>query len=205
MAVVRLEAMRGLRAAIECAIPDLHDHICVGQAPPDHLKKWPNLAIDPGRWRYEPDQEMEHHEFGADRVVFNVGRHDAAVVLRLGAQMIGQRAELEQRLIDLFLADEHRPGILLTPITSCAELGEFVAAWALDEDEWQDDDAIERHHFSVVTLSATIPALVTRCGIYRINDLRLGLADFGVTADPATFGTVAEVVRINEDGTITPL
>ncbi len=205
MAVIKLEALRGLREQIECAIPELEGKICAGQSPPDRDRPWPNLSIDLGRLRYEPDQAEDVFEPSPDKSVVNVGRHEGPVMLRLGAATLGERYELEQRLLDLFLGQIERPGILLTRVLSCPELGQFTAAWMLDEEDWDDELAFDRKFYAILTLTATIPALVTRCGVYKIQDLRLGLADFGVPATPSTFGDVAEVVRVNVDGTITPL
>lgn len=202
MAVVRLEALRALRAAIECAIPELEGKICAGQSPVDRDRPALSLAIIVGRLGYEPDQDEPRFEPAVDKLVVNVGRHEGPVKLALTAPTLGQRYELEQRLIDLFLAGdgEGSPGVLTTPVTSCPELGEFVAAWCLDSDEWDDEKVFERRFVAEITLTATIPALVTRCGVYRITDLRLGLAEFGVP----TSSTV-ETVRINVDGTTTPV
>jgi len=204
VAVVRIEALRGLLRAIKCAVPELEARICPGQAPPDKERVWPHLNVDLGRLRYAPDQASDHHDPGGDRLVVNVGHHQGPALLRLGAQTLGQRYELEQKLLDLFLSQD-APGILITPITSAPELGTWVVEWMLDDDEWQDDRAFDRQFFSVITLTVTIPALVTRCGVHTINDLRLGLADLGAVATPSTFGSAAEVVRINDDGTLTPL
>lgn len=205
MAIVRLECMRALREAIVAAVPKLEGKILVGQGSPNQDSPWPHLCIDAGRLRYEPDQAAEGFEPSADTLVVNVGRFEGPLLLKLGAKTLGERYQLEQELLDLFLGQELRPGVLVTPVLTCPELGEFVAAWMLDDAEWQDELAFDRVFMSQVTVTATIPALVTRHSTFRLTDLRLGLADLGVTATPATFGTVADVVRVNDDGTITPL
>lgn len=208
MGVVRLEAMRGLQNAIVTAAPKLEGHIFVGQAPPDKKACFPALVIDPVRFRYFPDQADEHFDSGADRVVLRVGRHEGTIQLRLGAATFGERCELEQKLLDLFLSQEMRPGVLLTEITACPDLGDFVAAWEFEDDQWSDERAFDKEYWSIMTVTAQIPALVARGGVYRIEDLRLGITDDFVTAyTSSTFDTSSKVkrVRINENGTLTPL
>lgn len=211
MAVVRLEAMRALQKAIVDAVPEFGDgqmHVVISQAPPNKKLCLPSLVIDPVRFRYLPDQESEHFEPDPARLVLNVGRHEATVQLRLAAATPFERYELQDKLVDLFLRTEGHPGVLMTPVSACPALGEFLASWEMDEDEWQDEKVFDVQYWGMVTLTGVIPALVTR-GVHRMEDIRLGLTgDFETafgSANVAASSSTVEVVRINEDGTFTTL
>jgi len=208
MAIIRLDALRGLELAITCAIPELIGRVCVGQADAGHHQKFPSLQIDPKRWNYFPDQAMETYEPAPNAVVMNVGRHQAEIEIVIGAATLFERYALEQKLLDLFLSTPMHPGVLFAQITACEALGPFVAAWELDSDEWHDEKSFSQEFYSHVTVLGTIPALVTRRGVYTINQLHTGL---NLTPNP-TDGILpsfappgVEVVQVNSDGSITPV
>ena len=201
MAVVRIEALRGLGAALRCAIPSLPP-ICFGQQPANKALKFPSLAIDPRQWKYHPDQAAETHEPSPNAVVMNVGRHQADVEIRIGAATLFERYELEQKILDLFLGTPGHPGVLLTQITACESLGDWTAAWELESDEWRDERAFDRQFYSLIMITGIIPALVTRRGAYTINQLQLGLDLSGPTSTLPL--SDLDVVQINQDGTISP-
>ena len=206
MAIVRLEALRGLKARIECKVPELVGAICVGQADSAEDLVFPSLNIDPVRWRYNPHQAQDVRDAAPDRIVSNVGYHNATIQLRINAKNSYERADLEQKVLDLFLSNELRPGILLTNIVSCPDLADFVAAWEFDEDEWEDGGAFSNQFESVLAINGVIPALVTYGSVHTIEQLLLGIThDMSTVFTAVTFDTSAdvEVVEINQDGTIT--
>lgn len=205
MAVIRIDALRRLERALVCAAPMLEGKVCVGQQAPGTTLAFPHLVIDPLRWRYVPDQADIVVELPGDRVVVNVGRHEATVQIRVGAATPAERADLEQRLLDAFLSTDLHPGVIITEITDCPALGSYVASWELEDDEWQDEKAFDLQFYSLINATGIIPALATRRGVYTITDLRLGVADYGTLTPPTPFQSTAavEVVRVNEDGTFT--
>jgi hypothetical protein len=205
MAVVRLEALKGLACAITDAIPELRNRICLGQADPRKDLQFPSLNIDPIRYKYDPNQAQERHEPSVECVVMQVGAHAGTLQLRLITKTSDERAVLEQKIIDLFLETPLHPGVLLTVISSCPSLGDFLAAWEFDTDEWDDEGVFNGHFYSVIALAGILPALVTRGSSHTIEQLQLGLThDFDAEFNPTTFNTSAlvEVVEINQDGTI---
>lgn len=206
MAVLKIAGRSALAAMIACEIPALAGAICEGQAGPSHELEFPSLQITIERSRYLPDQEDVHFSPSANTVVLNVGRHVQEIKLKLGSSSDFQRAELEQKIIDLFLVTEGHPGVLFTQLTDCEDLGPFVAAWELEDEDWQDEKAFDRQYYSELTITGILPALVTRRGVYDMNQILLGV-DIGVSADPtlepSDFPTY-EVVTINEDGAIYP-
>jgi hypothetical protein len=204
VAVVRIEALRKLGKAIECAIPELTGKICYGQAAANHTLEFPSLVIDPRRWKYHPDQAAEVFEPSPNTVVMNVGRHEADIEIRVGHKTLFQRYELEQKLLDLFLGTPGHPGILLTQITACEALGQWLAAWELEADEWRDERAFDQQFYSLIAITGIIPALVTRREVHTIEQLQLGLDLSGPDSTLPITSPLVEVVQINPDGTISP-
>ena len=207
MAVLKIEGLRALEALIVCEVPELEGQTCVDQAGAGHDLGFPSLSLTIERSRYLPDQEDEHYEPSPNTLVLNVGRHVQDIKLRLGARTTFKRAELEQKIMDLFLETEGHPGVLFTQLTACEELGPFVGAWELEEEDWQSEKAFDRQLYSELKVTGILPALVTRREVYTIEHLRLGM-EVGPTVDltdPAPDFLATAVVEINEDGTFTPL
>lgn len=205
MAIVRLEALNHLRDAIVCAIPELRNRVCVGQRDAGGDLGFPHMVLDPIRWKYEPHQADEVFDPAPDRVVVNVGYHEGTVQIRIGAKNAYERMELEQKVLDVFLSPALSPGVLVTPVLTCPALGEFVASWVLDNDEWDDRQAFSQQYYSQVVCTGVVPALVTRGSSHTIEDLRLGLTEnFDSTIDEDNFDTspLLEIVTINQDGSI---
>lgn len=201
--VVRHESLHALAEYVACNIPELDGQICVGQADPGHRQTFPSLAIDPVRWAYFPDQAAEVSSPAFDRVIHNVGRHESVVQLRIGAATVGERRELEQRVLDLFLSTPLHPGVVLVTVRRCEAVGPFVASFTLDEDEWQDEMVFDGKAYSVVTATAIVPALATRLDAFPMNELEIGLSQsLESESIDADFPADAEVVAVEEDGTV---
>lgn len=199
--VIRTHAMDRLICAIEAAVPELAGNICkMGE--PHQARTWPTLQIIPVRFRYFPMQEHEHKGLGRSRAVFDVGRHEGTVQLRLGATTPYQRWELEDALLHLFLSQEHRPGVLVQTIDECHDA---VVAWELMDDEWQNEMVFTKEFFSLLTVRAQIPALVYRDSVYTIEELRLSLTEDLHTEYSQLPASRIETVSIDEDGNMTPL
>ena len=207
MAVVKLEGLRHLAELIACDVPELNGMICVDQAAPSHRLEFPSMSIRIERSKYWPDQEDIHYECSPNSVVLNVGRHIQELRLRLGASSSSQRGAIEQKIINLFLVTDGHPGIIFSQLTACSELGPFTAAWELEDEDWQNEKAFDRQLYSELKITGILPALVTRRGVYNMNQIQLGL-DIGPmvdpTSDPPEFSTL-EVIQINEDGTFSPV
>lgn len=211
MAVLRYEAFKALETAIETFAPELVGKIVIAWAPPEKAACYPALAIIPTKWKYFPDQESEHFMDETETtVVYNVGRHEAIVQLRLQATTPYERMAIQQKLIDMFLSQEGRPGVLVTSISEATtpEIRDWFCSWELEADEWRSEKAFSNQLWSVCEINATLPALVTRAGVYTIDSLRLGItADFETTFNSATFDTSEgiERVQVNDDGTYSPI
>lgn len=214
--IVKLEALRGLKTYIAEQIPDLaalpsgEERIVISQTPPDMGLHLPSLAIIPAGFRFTPSLEDIHDSTGATlesgEIVVCVGAWETRLQLRLAAANEYARHVLEETLTNLFFQREGAPGLLLTEVTACPQLGTFLASWDIPDVEWNEEFAFSAQEWAVLELVGTIPALVVRGGIYTMDDLRLGLTgDFNIPATSAGFDTIPGVVRVNDDGTLTPL
>lgn len=214
--VVKLDAITSLVATIAAGVPELKERldatghpvkpIKVVQVPPDQKLLFPSLAIIPARFRFEPNQESVHSEPTPESVVINVGRWVATMQFRLACATLHERYRLEQKLGDLFMQREDAPGVLMTDVADGA-LGDYHAAWELDDSDWSDEMAFSSQYWAVLTFNGVIPALVTRPGVYPIDTLKLGLTtDFEMAVTAGTFTTRGNlrVVAVAADGTITP-
>lgn len=207
--VVRIEALAALAALIQARIPELVDRVCVGTPPPGHDERVPNVAIEPTKWLYMPQQADAGIAMPGNRVVFSVGDHECACVLSILANSPIARARLEQQVLDLFnskhpLTGMIMPGVLVFTITTCPALSSFVVSFDLESDEWINARVLDRLYESRITITAKIPALVVDAPIYTINELILGVTeDLESTFTPATaIPPAVELVTITESGSI---
>lgn len=203
MAIVRLEVMKALQAVIAAAAPGLE--MVVG--PPNAERKvcFPSLAIHPTRFRFDGGQESHYFSPDSSHEVVHVGTHEATLQLRLLTATPGERYALEEKLINMFFATEGHPGVLLTLVPALnAQFGSFQVAWELEDDEWADEKAYADILGSVITVTAIVPALATRAGVYNQDELFLAFSEEMLR--PFTTGTLlpplVEVIEINEDGSI---
>lgn len=208
MAVIKLEALQKLKEAIEAGVPELCGRIHAGVSPANHKEEFPCLTINAvGPWRYQPEQEQEHSEPAVltNALVVCVGEWQGTIQIALQTATLDERYQLEQKLTDLFLSTEGHAGVLLTIVTNCPELGDFLASWEFDEVDWEDERVFDQVAGSTLVCTGLIPALITRGNVYTIEDLRLGLGDLGSTADAATFVSTAtvEVLSVDENGDLT--
>ena len=211
-AVVRLEALKTLGAIIEAAIPELRDHVEIVQVPPEQKLTFPSLAIVGTKFRYVPFQEdVAVDADGAavkpdeSTLVVSLGCWETTVQLRLACATLADRYALQESLFELWMQREGAPGVLCTTVTACPALGSILAAWTLDDSDWTDDMAFSSQHWAVLEVSGVIPVLVTRRGVYTVDELLLGLTrDFSIPVTAAGFKTMP-VVEINADGTVTPV
>lgn len=211
MSVVRIEALRALAKLFERTIPEVAGHVCTGVAPSSEFEHVPNISIQPTRWTYEPEQAEERATLPGNVVVWEVGYHACTCVISIVTATIGQRWDLEAKVLDLFISSVHpvskmhRPGVIVLPVTACPALGRWVSSFELESDEWSDTLALDRRYESRIVINAIIPALTIERPIYTINELILGVTeDMATQFTPSTaIPPAVDLVTINEDGTIT--
>lgn len=211
MAVVKLCALEALAEIILADVPELTDRICVGVPPRSHDQTYPSLSIQlAGKWPFMPSTVEELPVDLANTSVRRVGHHEGTVQLRVLAATPGERDELAQRVIDVFTGFEDEmgfphPGTILTRVVRCG-LVTWTACFDLDGDQWVDLAADRDKFEGLITVEGTVPALVTKRNVPKIETLILGLTEDLSTAasvDMLSAPTV-EVVQINEDGSIEP-
>lgn len=208
MAVVKIDALTNLAAAIGAAIPALVAKIpiAIQQAPSAVMDQFPNAElILPGKLIYDPAQRLEQQDLGGGNVVWNVGAHEGPLQIRITCNTTIERATFEQQVIDLFNQIEGSPGILPISITSSDAI-QWLAAFEYEDSQWSDVNAQSREYEAIITCNAVIPALVTTPGTQVIDTLVLGFTND--TTDSITlsnFGPpLVELVQVNQDGSITP-
>jgi hypothetical protein len=213
MPVVKIDALTNLAAALATAVPALvaKTPITIQQAPSAVMEAFPNCAIIiPGKLLFDPAQRLMQQDLGNNVVVFNVGAHEGPIQIRITTNTTLERAQLEQAVMDLFMGSAGttaaRPGVLPIEIVS-TDLVDWVAAFEYEDSMWNDTRAQEREYESVITVNAVIPALTVQSSVYDIDTLKLGFTeDFTTVSTPDNFGPpFAEVVQINQDGSITPV
>jgi hypothetical protein len=206
--IVRIEALRAFTALIELMIPELAGKTCAGQAPSGEDEEIPNLSIEPGRWRFVPEQSSIHATLPGNVAVYEVGNHEVPCVVSIVAGSVGERALLEAKVLDLFYSGRHpltglaMPGVIVLQVSSCPDLSHWSCSFDLDSDEWNEQHALDRRYESRIIVDVTIPALTVRRPVYTIEQLVLGVQQL----PPATAVAVppVELVTIDINGHIEP-
>lgn len=209
MAIIKLCALETLAEQITAQIPELVDRVCVGVPPNSHDETTPSMTVNAVRWKYEPGM-VEELTTAPGVSVRRVGHHEGMIQIRILAATPGERDDLADRVVDVFLGfvDPEgfaHPGTILSRITNCG-LVPWVASWDLDQDELVNLEAFTSKYEALIQVEGRVPALVTRTGVRDVRTLILGLtADFTATANTATMAAPAtEVVQISETGAIEP-
>lgn len=166
MTILRQDALDLLAADIQANIPELDGRVCAGPATPNHQQNYPSLVIDPIRWTFVPDQQEVFLDVNPNDAVLKMGRFDSAVRLTLSHSNPFKRAELEQKLVDMFLGSEYGPGTLKYESSECYDAS---VVYTLGDTEWDNEKGWDKKWASVSMVDLTIPALVYKTQIYTIN------------------------------------
>ena len=225
MTIVKIRVLDRLKEVIEGEIKELRGRICAGPATREHRLKFPSLSLVPTRFSFLPDQadEKDHvrgvdRSFGPRTAVFNVGLWQGTVELRLGAKNPRKRYELEYKLEQIFLGNVDgtapdafdragelwlRPGVMLVDVPECDNAR---CAFELEDDTWENEKVFANEWYSVMRITANIPALVRAKGIPTIETLDLSLTqDLDTVVNTPTEADALsdiETVTVLEDGTI---
>jgi hypothetical protein len=210
-AVVKLCSLECLGDLITAEIPELVDRVCIGVPPNTHEQTYPSLAIRAaGRWKFMGSTVEELTSPLLHTSVRRVGHHEGMVQLRVLASSPAERDALAQAVVNVFVGFEDEdgyphPGTVLARVTRCG-LVTWTACFDLDDEEWVDTGAFNQLYEGLIQVEATIPALVCKPGVPRIETLVLGLThDLTTTASAAMMlAPTVEVVLINENGSIEP-
>lgn len=206
MSIVRLEALRLLGDQIARGVPELAENVRIVQVPPEQAVKFPELVAIGSNYRRINEKSDEHSRPTDSTLCMCVGHWEVTVQLRLAHATKGQRDELSEKITQCFDQREGAPGVLVSRVVTCLDVGPFYASWDMDNASWDDEMAFSSQYWSTTTLTGWIPALVIRDGIYNLDHLQLGLTrDFSIPATSAGFETIPRIVEINPDGTVTPV
>lgn len=227
--IIKIQALDRLADIIGCEIKELRGKICVGPATRDKRLRFPSLSLIPQRFSFLPDQadERDHvigadYSFGPRTAIFNVGLWQGVIELRLGEKTPRKRYELEYKLEQVFLGNAHgadlptrddragrewmRPGIILIDVPECDNAR---CAFELEDDTWENEKVFSNEWYSVMRITANIPALVKAKNIPIISNLQLSLThDLNtVVASPADADALPDIetVQVLEDGTTIPV
>lgn len=175
MQLVRIRALELLKDCIAEQVPAVSGRICAGSNKHPHQLQFPHVALISTRSSYFPDQ-ADHHSSPAPSVgVFNMGRAEAIVQVRIGAANDQERYILEDAILTrVFMQDLQRPGILRITVPDCHDA---LAVFELDECAWEDEFAFGNSWYSVLTATLQMPVLVRQGGIYSIDEICLQLTE----------------------------
>lgn len=223
---IKINALQRLAEVIAREVKTLRGQICVGPATRDHKLKFPSLAIVPTRFSFQPDQadENDHvrnevRSFGPQTAVFEVGTWEGVIELRLGEKTPFKRYELEHCLEQVFLGnadgtapdawdyagtDYMRPGVILIDVPECDNAR---CAFEMEDDTWENERVFANEWYSVMRITARIPALVRAKCVPDISQMVLSLTqDLETiidTPDDADALDDIETVDVDEEGNIT--
>jgi len=125
---------------------------------------YPSIQLVAGRFQYIPRGRTEVRRVSASQVLWNVGRFDGDVELRVVADAPARREPIEEEVLARFLASS-RPGTLVVntaslTLRSTATLYASPVAYTLASTEWNEERVWERRRYSFVNAKASFEALV---------------------------------------------
>lgn len=171
MSLIRIRALEMLAEAVECAAPQLRGRVCAGWAKHPKQSEHPHLSITSTRATYFPDQVTEHSSPSPSSGVFNFGRLETTVQLRLGSANCAERYILEDCILcGLFFQDTARPGIHRLTIPDCEGA---LAVWELESTEWEDEFAFDNRWQAILETTLQLPVLCRQNGVYSMQEVCL--------------------------------
>lgn len=193
-----------LASYLSANIPDLAGKVHTVAPGPEEKATFPCATVlATGVMEFEAHNETDvwwDAVVDSGKVLEEVGEFLGTFEIRLYATSPAKREELEQDVIDLFMASPHRPGIIMQStgnltVMGAATLYSAPIAFSLDETEWREEFAWENRRFSFLDVRVEFPALVLQ-DAYTINSLRTAITqDLGSDVPD-------EVVEVQDDGSI---
>ncbi len=190
-------------------VPELVGNIHTVQSGPNETSTYPCAALISNTLAFEPFQAWEVWAQDPDAVPFvedgkvliNVGDFTGDYELRLYAQSVTERENLEEKVLHAMLAEAWRPGVvsLATPavtVNSFTTLYEAPCAFMVEREVWQEEFAFENRRFAFLDLTVQFPALILRSDTYTVTQMILALTE-DLGSDTPT-----DSVEVSEDGEI---
>lgn len=220
---IKLCALERLAAVIEREVPALRGRVCAGPADRAHLREFPHLVLIPETFRFESwDQYDEtdprsglRREPTPNTVIQQVGEWVGIIRIELGATDSKTRALLEELVERAFLSGSGsdvsplfpdpgsalRAGVILIDAEEC--YGARMA-FLLEDDTWSQEAVFSDEWYSIMRVTAELPALVPRYKAYAMTDVRLFFTEsLETVVEVGVLPGDTEKVRINTDGSVT--
>jgi hypothetical protein len=204
---LRKESAKALGAFLAELVPSLKARFVVGQPDPEKDATYNGLAILPGRFSFEGQQDEELDESQVGTTLVEVGSLSGTVELRIYARTAAERDDLEQQVTEAMLSREGSPGTVVVTLANLSSGGlrwgyEPPCTFALDSVDWEDEFAFDKRRYGFVSLNAWLPVLLTRTGdgATTIDTMILALTD-DLTTDNAS-ELVLEAYRVGADGSV---
>ncbi len=172
---MKRRAAEELAAAIIRHVPELAGKVFPYHREPTNSSEFPNVVVLPGSYTVQFWEESEEEPSTSDLVV-SVGEWDGTCEIRATAPTPFEREELEDLIVDCFVQDPDRPGIILVAMEN-VEVGgidtSFTArgAFIMTHEDWREEFAFAEKRSSYLTLDAEIPLLALRTNTPTIEKL----------------------------------
>jgi len=205
VANIRTEAAKALGAFIAAQVPEFAGRFVVGQPDPEKQADYAGLCILPGRYAFESESEEEVDETHATRVLVEVGSLTGSVEVRVYARHQATRDDLEEKVMRALVSREGSPGTIVVTVGGLVFGNvrwdyEAPCTFSLAGSDWNDEFAFEHRRYSFMELDSWLPMLVSREGVYTIEQMVLALTD-DLDTDAAA-DLVLEQYQVAADGTV---
>lgn len=201
--IVQLNAFQALADFLEAQVPELQGKVAAHPLDPNIQMPMESVGIEPNVFKFNPDQAELVASVSFDTVIESVGYHEVDCRLVLVAPTSRKRAVLAEKVVNAFLSQDLSPGVVALSIP---EAYSQIVTWELVSYEWEPERVFDKKWYSTLDIKANIPALVTRGGVYTIEELRIAIYhDTSEDLDTPVVFDELEVIYVSEDGEIAPV
>jgi hypothetical protein len=201
--IIQLDAFQALADYLESEIPELAGKVAAHPLDPNVQMPMESVGIEPNVFKFHPDQAEFVASVSFDTIIESVGYHEVDCRLMLVAPTARKRAVLAEKVVNAFLSPELSPGVIALSIPQAYSQ---IVTWELVSYEWEPERVFDKKWYSTLDIKANIPALVTRGGVYTIEELRIAIYhDTSEDLDTVVNFDDLEVIFISEDGEIAPV
>ncbi len=184
---------------------------CFSQwADEEEIAAFPSIAIIPGKLSLTPWQEDELDEPDDDTLILSVGDLEGDCDIRVYAKSIDERADLAQRVQDLFFLRPGAPGVIVTqtadlPLnvagTPTTTMYGAPASFTLEEEMWNEEKVFSKKRYDFITIGCVMPCVIARADS-TINTM---VAATVIESDLTETLPIADIeqVQVDENGNIT--
>ncbi len=192
MSVIRSQVLTALATAIQAEVTTwlgMHT-VVVGLPDWDDPSCFPSVSVAAaGAFEFHPFEVDELEDATDSTAVVTVGDFTGKVVVTTGSRSQPEREAIQDAVLDLFLRDPLRRGVLMVDVgtflvAGVTFTGPIRVGFTLDGDGWQDEMVMDRKRFGTLDLQVDIPALTVLRDVYTIDHLVLAVTQDLTTVDP---------------------